>query len=33
MMGGILIREEYEDIKDASSVIMDARETSVELTV
>ncbi len=26
-------REEYENIKDASSVIMDAREQSVELTV
>ena len=26
-------REEYENIKDASSVIMDARETSVELAV
>ena len=26
-------REEYENIKDASSVIMDAQETSVELTV
>jgi len=26
-------REEYENIKDASSVIMDAREQSVELTI
>jgi len=26
-------REEYENIKDASSVIMDSREASVELTV